>query len=141
MLCILVFCGLKFLFLLRDDYFQGSGGRVGGELDRFGGALQRELVGDEAADIQLAGENQARDFVLQQEIGGVAADYIFFVDANRREIESGFDASAGMGEEEDLAAAAHEGLRFADNIVGGDGDDRRIEGGRGGRAWSVERGA
>src|SRR5258705_181148 len=120
--------GSKFALLLGNDDLEGIGGGMGREGDGVGGAVERKLMGDKAANVEFAGENQAGDFGLQQEIGGVAADEIFFVDADGGEVEGGFNATTSMGEEEDLAAATDEGLRFADNVVGGYGDDGGVEG-------------
>lgn len=52
-----------------------------------GGLIEREAVRDEIADIKLAGEDEAGDFALQCEIGGVAAEEVFLVNANRGKID------------------------------------------------------
>jgi hypothetical protein len=51
------------------DYFEGIFRWSARQLDGGGGFSQREPMGNEVADIQLAGENQPRYFVLQREIG------------------------------------------------------------------------
>jgi hypothetical protein len=84
-------------------------------------------MGDEAAHIELSGEDEAGDFFLQKDVGGVAADKIFFVHADRGEVQSGLLTTSGVGEEENLAAAAEKSLSFADDVVGWDSDDDGVE--------------
>ena len=122
---------------------QGDGGRR---------LIQREIMGNERAHVEPAGENEPGDFALEREIGRVAADEVFFVEADggeikgksgRRKAESGnrrrmfhfrfsiFDfrlVSLGVGEEQNLAGAAHELERLRHGGIGGDGDDGGIEG-------------
>ena len=57
---------------------QGHGG---------GGLFQREKMGDQWPHVEPAGEDEARDFALEGEIGGVAAEQIFFVHANGGQIK------------------------------------------------------
>jgi len=51
------------------DDFEGIGCWMSSQGHSLGGLFQRETVGNEAADGQLAGENQPRHLVLQREIG------------------------------------------------------------------------
>jgi len=51
------------------DYFEGIFRWSARQLDGSGGFSQREPMGNEAADIQLAGEDEPGHFVLQREIG------------------------------------------------------------------------
>jgi hypothetical protein len=54
--------------VLYDD-FDGIFRRSARQLDGGGGLFQRKTVSNEAADIQLAREDEPRHFVLQREIG------------------------------------------------------------------------
>src|ERR1051325_6577416 len=109
------------------------GGGLGGEGDGSSGLFQRKLMGNKAADIELAAEDQAGNFLLQKKIGGIAADEVFFIHADFGEGHWHFVAPGGVGEEEHLPAATDETLGFADHGVGGDGNHCGVE------AWSVER--
>ena len=55
---------------------------MGSEIDGLGGLFQREAVGDQFAHVELAREDQAGDFALQGEIGGVAAEEVLLIDAD-----------------------------------------------------------
>lgn len=71
----------RLLRMIYDD-LQGFFGRVAGQGDGIGGLFQREPVGDEGADVQFPRENEVGDFVLNGKIGGIAANEVFFVQAN-----------------------------------------------------------
>lgn len=64
--------------------FERFGGGMRGELDGFCGFFQGKTMGDQAADVELAGEDEAGDFLLQGEIGGVAAEEVLFINADAR---------------------------------------------------------
>src|SRR5689334_9370261 len=104
------------------------------QFDGGGGLVQRKLVRDEAADIQFSRENQFGNVLLEQHVGGVAANQIFFVHANGGEIQLGRLTAARVGEQQNLTAAAEQGLRFADDVIGWDGDDCGIEAATAGHA-------
>jgi hypothetical protein len=110
-----------------NDYFQGIFRWSARQLDGGGGFSQREPMGNEATDIQLARENEPGHFVLQREIGRVAAEQILFVHANRRRINFHDRPAFGVGEEHELSAAAQPGLRLPHHFVGGHGNDRGVE--------------
>jgi len=74
------------LKIFHND-FQGILGWVGGELDGGGGLIQRKAAGDEAAHVEAAGKDEAGDFVLQREVGGIAANEVFFVEADGGQIK------------------------------------------------------
>ena len=59
---------------------------MSGEFDGFSSFLQWETMGDQSAHVQLTGENQAGDLFLKREIGGIAAEEVFFVDADGGEV-------------------------------------------------------
>src|SRR5712671_2126408 len=84
-------------------------------------------MSNKPADIELAREDEAGNFLLQQKVRGIAADQILLVHADGRQIESGLHAAASMGEEEDLPAATNEPLRFPGHVVRRHGDDGSIE--------------
>ena len=52
---------------------------MGCQINRRRSLLQRKAVSDERTDVESAGKDEAGDFVLEREVGGVAADQIFFV--------------------------------------------------------------
>ncbi len=99
-------------------------------------------MGDQSAHVQLAGEDEAGDFFLQCEIGGVAAEEVFFVDADGGEVrgEEAWGLAIAdcrlpigrrafrVGEEEDLAGTAHQFEGLLQGSVGGDGEDGGVEG-------------
>ena len=58
-----------------------------GELHGVGGLVERKAVGDERAHIQPARKDEAADLLLDGEIGGVAADEVFFVEADGGEVK------------------------------------------------------
>lgn len=58
-----------------------------GQSDGFGSFLQGKPVSDEFAHIEFSGKDELRDFALNQEIGGIAANQIFFVQANRGKVQ------------------------------------------------------
>jgi hypothetical protein len=90
-------------------------------LHGFGGSIQPKPVGNEAADVQLAGEYQPGDFRLDGEISGITPQQVFFVHTDGGEVQLGEGAAFGMGEEEDLAGAADGGEGLLEGGVGGDG--------------------
>src|ERR1700720_1896685 len=110
---------------LGDDHFERVGGGMGGKINSDGSLNQRELVRDERTHIEFPFEDQARNFVLEEEIRGITSNKVLFIDANRGEIEVRVRAAAGMREKEDLAAAAHSLLGLEYKRVGG----RRDHGG------------
>ena len=61
---------------------------AGGQLDGGGGLFERERMGDQWAHVELAREDEARDFALEGEIGGIAAEQILFVHANGGQIKA-----------------------------------------------------
>jgi len=85
------------------------------------------MMGDEGADVEFAAEDEAGDFVLEGDVGGVAAEEVFFVHADGGEIHGGGFAATGMGEEEDFAGAAHEGNGLMESGLGWNGKDGGIE--------------
>src|SRR5262245_59967536 len=91
--------------LVHDD-FEGIGGGVGGEFYRFSGLFQGQFVRYKAAHIQLAGEYQTGDFVLQKEVRRVASNQILFINTNSGQIEGSGLAPTGMREEQHLTTAA-----------------------------------
>ena len=56
------------------------------QINRHRSLLQRKAVCDERAHVKAAGKDEAGDFDLQCEIGRVAADEVFFVEANGGEV-------------------------------------------------------
>lgn len=62
--------------------FQGIRFGMGGEVNGIGGFFQGETMCDKAAHVHLPGEDEAGDFFLQGEVGGVAAEEVFLVDAD-----------------------------------------------------------
>ena len=100
-------------------------------------------MGNQTAHVEPAGEDEPGDLGLQREIGRVAADQVFFVQTDGGQIkgksgnrqgeifrfpisDSQF-VSFGVGEQQDLAAAAHELERLKHRIVGGNGDDGGVK--------------
>ena len=69
------------------DDLQRIRSRVCREPDRCRGLFQGKAVREERADIESPGKNQTGHFGLQREIGGVAANEVFFVQTNRSQIE------------------------------------------------------
>ena len=72
---------------------------MGGQFDRGGGLLQRELVRDQWTHIKLAGKDPARYLALQREIGGVAANQILLVYADDGQVEACWFAAFRVGEQ------------------------------------------
>ena len=95
---------------------------------------------DKRAHIELTGEDEARDFALDGKISRVAADEVFFIQANGGEVQwkviTGFGGAFCVREEEDLAAAANELDRLTDGVVRRDGDDGGVEGLRTAREYA-----
>ena len=84
-------------------------------------------MADNVADIQLTGEDEARDFLLKGEIRGITADKVLFINANGRQIDTGGHATPRVGKEEGLSTAAKELLGLKNGGVRRDGDDGGIE--------------
>ena len=103
---------------------------MGGELDGGGGLVQRKTMGDEAADVEFPAEHEAGDFFLEGEVGGIAAEEVFFIHANLGEVERGGGPALGVGKEHHLAPAAQPAEGLADGGVRGDGDDGGVQGRR-----------
>ena len=75
-------------------------------------------MGDEFSDIEPARENEAGDFALQGDVRRIAANEVFFIDADFREVNERFCAAFGMSEKKDLARAADLVKRLAHGRVG-----------------------
>ena len=74
------------------------------QLDGGGGLCQRKTMGNERAHVELAGENEPGHFILQREIGGVAAEQIFFVETDGGQVKvegrgSRVESAPGVGEQ------------------------------------------
>ena len=67
--------------------FEGIFGWFGCQGDGGGGLLQWKAVADERAHVETAGENEPGNFGLQREVGRVAADEVFFVEADGGKVE------------------------------------------------------
>ena len=63
-------------------------------------------MGNELSDVELSGENQSGDVVLEGDVRGIAANEVLFVDADFGKVDWGFGTAAGMSKNEDLAGAA-----------------------------------
>lgn len=90
---------------------------MGGEFDGGGGLFQGKLMGNDLADVQFSGKNQPRDFLLQGIIGGIAAEQVFFVDADTGQVRGRIDAAPGMGEEQNLPTSADQLAGLGDGGV------------------------
>jgi hypothetical protein len=132
--------------------FQGIFGGLGRQLDGGGGLLERKAMGDQLPHVEPARKDEAGDFALEGEIGGVAAEQIFFVHAYRGQIKAegrrlkaevgtgtvldfglrtldwGLRNAFCMGEEHELSATAQELQGLLHNGIGGDGDDGGVQG-------------
>jgi hypothetical protein len=64
---------------------------------------------------------------LQSKVSGITSDQILFIDTDPGKVGGRFLAAPGMGKEQNLPAASHKILRFADDSIGGDGDDCGVE--------------
>ena len=69
------------------DNFQGIPGRAGGQCNGIGGLFQRKAMSYQLAHVEAAGEDEPGDFGLQCEIGRVAANEVFFVEADGGQIK------------------------------------------------------
>ena len=112
---------------MLDQDLQGVGGWFGSEGDGGGCLREREAVGDERADIQLALEDQTGDFALEGEVGGITSREGLFVDADDPKVDRRSLATHGVGKEECGASAAECGLGLMDGGIGGDRDDGGID--------------
>jgi len=70
--------------LLRDlnEDFQGTGRGPRSQRNGTGGFIQRKTARDQPAHVEPARENEPGGSALQGEVGGVAADQVFFVQAD-----------------------------------------------------------
>ncbi len=107
--------------------FEGVFGGLGGKADGGGGLCQREAMGNERAHVEPAGENEPGHFVLQREIGGVAAEQIFLVEQTVAGSISMTEPRVWCGQRHKLAAAAQPGLRLPHHRVRRNGDDGGVE--------------
>ena len=100
---------------------------MGGEFDGVGSFFEGELVGDELADIELAGEYEFGDVLLQGVVGGIAAEHVLLVHADAGEVGGCLGPASCVGKEHDLARAADELASLLDGGVRWDGDDGGVE--------------
>ncbi len=61
---------------------------MGSQGHGLGGLFKREKMGDQLPHVEPAREDEARDFALEGEIGGIAAEQIFFVHADGGQIKA-----------------------------------------------------
>src|ERR1035437_2687576 len=126
--------------LLRNDGLQRIGRGVGGQADGGGGLLEREAMRDERAHIEPARKDQPGHFGLKREVGRVTAEQVFFVRADRGEVQGGRRAAARVRKEHELSAAAQRRQRLAHRVVGRNGDDGGVETAAAGRTLNRGRG-
>ena len=112
---------------LGDEDLQGVGGGVGRQFDGGGGFGQRETVRDEWAHIKLTAEHQPGYFLLQGEIGRIAAQQVFLVHADGGQVQRGGRPALGVGEEHELPAAAQPALGLTHCVVRRHGDHGRVQ--------------
>jgi len=89
--------------------------------------FERELVGDELADIELAGKYEFGDVLLQGVVGGIAAEHVLLVHADAGEVGGRLDAASRVGKEHDPARATDELAGLLDGGIRRDGDDGGVE--------------
>ena len=95
---------------MLDQDLQGVGGWFGSEGDGGGGFREREAVGDERPDIELALEDQPGDVALEGEVRGITSREGLLVDADDTEVNGCGLATDGVCEEECGPAPAEGGL-------------------------------
>src|SRR5512138_3151343 len=93
---------------LGHDDLQRAFGGMSRQIHRGGGFLERELVGNQAPHIHTTGKDQTSNVTLYQEIRGITAEQIFFIDADRGQVEFGCVSAPGIRKQQQLSASAQQ---------------------------------
>jgi hypothetical protein len=94
---------------------------MGGQVDGVSGLFEGIPMRDQWTNVEATGKNQSGDFLLQQKIGRVAADEVFFIHADFGEVEGHIVTSFGVGKQQDLTAGADHVLTLTHYGIGGNG--------------------
>ena len=117
----------RFSFTLDHNDFERVRRRMGGERNSGGGFREGKLVRDQAAEIELSREDQARHLGLQEKIGGIAPDQVLLVHTDGCQIKGRLIAAPRMGEQQHLPAAPHQSLRLPHHRIGRHRDDGGVQ--------------
>ena len=98
-----------------------------GEFHGGGRFREREPVRDQRAHVELPAEHQPRDLFLQGEIRRVAADQIYFIHADAREIHRSFGSTLRVREQQNFSTTGQQLERLLHQRIHRNGDDDGVE--------------